>query len=560
MGGDIIMKMNNFKLIKYMLHLVKDKVYLIILAVLVGTIGYLASMSLTFFAGVTILNLFGYNILNLSLNVSITLLITSGFLRGLLRYIEQYLNHYMAFTLLAHIRNNIFKSLRNQGSKIFESSSLGELLSILSSDTESLEVFYAHTITPLFIAIATETVVLVLFGVLISYIFSLYALLIYLIIGAIIPIIFYLSNRNLGIKYRKELSDNENKYFDALYGVKEVLFFLHEEDEIKDLNESTKKLNSLNSALNKKANLFSALVNSLIMISNILIIIISVSLLNNHIILPLNMILAYMMLATSFGPVVALSNLPSNLTMSFASAKRIYKIENEKNNIKDGNQDFDFEKLEIKDVSFFYDDNKKEVLKDINLTIQKGEIISIQGKSGAGKSTLLKLLLHFEEADKGEILYNNINIKDISRESLSKNVTLFSQSTYLFKNTIRYNMKIGKSDASDEEIYNALKQAQIFDKIDSLPDKLDTIISDKADNFSTGEKQRLALARIFLHDSKLILLDEATSNIDSYNESLILKELNNIKKDKAIIIISHKKTALKIVDKVYTLKEGILCS
>lgn len=552
-------KMNTFSLIKYMLGLIKDKIYLIIFAVLCGCIGYLLSMSITFFAGLTILKILDVDILNIDLNILIIIILLSGFMRGFLRYVEQYLNHYMAFTLLALVRNNIFSSLRKQGSKIFEESSMGEILTILQSDTESLEVFYAHTITPLFIAILTETVVLILFGVIISYFFSLFALISYLMLGLLIPVLFYICNKKLGIKYRKELSDNENKYLCSFNGIYEILFFQHEKETISNLKNSTLQLNKLNSSLNNKALIFTSISNSIIMISNILIILIGSVLIKNSDMNSYLLILSYMMLTTSFGPVVALSNLPSNLTMSFASARRIYNIEHVKIRFKDGNKDFDFDNLEIKNLSFSYDGTNK-ILKDINFSIKKGMIIALDGKSGAGKSTLLKLLLHFEEANDGCITYNGININDLSRDSISKNITLFSQSTYLFKNTIRYNMLIAKPDANDEEIYDALKKAQIYDKVMSLDKTLDTIINDDMSNFSTGEKQRLGLARVFLHNSKLLLLDEITSNVDAYNESLILRQLLLEKKDKAIIIISHKKTSLSIADKIYRLEDGVLCS
>ena len=264
------------------------------------------------------------------------------------------------------------------------------------------------------------------------------------------------------------------------------------------------------------------------------------------------------MLATSFGPVIALANLPSNLTMSFASAKRIFRVMDEKQKTVDGKDDFDFESLELHDVNFQYD--KREILKDVSFSIHKGEIIGIEGKSGAGKSTLFKMLLHFENANSGTISYNGKDISSYSREALSKNIVLFSQSTYLFKNTIAYNLRIAKQDATDEELYDALKKAGIYDKVISLKDGLATEINDLGDNFSTGEKQRLGLARIFLSNAPVILLDEATSNVDSYNEALILNQLKKEKENKAIIMISHRMTSLSICDKVYHLKDGALCS
>lgn len=552
------MKKKSFlSLLKGMLSLVKGKRYLIFLAVIVGTLGFLSAMGITFFGGLAILKLVGISV-SISFPWLIALIILCGFCRGFLRYAEQYLNHYMAFTLLALVRNNVFSSLRKQGSKILDDRNKGELLSILQSDTESLEVFYAHTITPFFIAILTELVVLILFGVLIHYSFSLLALGMYLLIGMLTPIIFYLSNRKLGVEYRKKLAENENMSLNACYGIKETLFFQKEKEQANEIEKSTKEINAINKKLNDKALYSQSVVNFLIILGDLLMIMLGAILYKKEIISSYYIILAYMMMATSFGPVVALANLPANLTMSFASAKRILPLIDEKPKIKDGNDSFAFSSLEVKNVSFSYEDTK-EILKNVSFSIKKGEIIGIEGKSGGGKSTLFKLLLHFEEANKGQVLYNDKDIATYSREALAKNVTLFSQTTYLFKNSIRYNMHIAKENATDEEIYESLKKAGLDEKIRSLKDGLDTQINDLGDNLSSGEKQRLGLARVFLSDTPLILLDEATSNIDAYNEAYILSQLKKEKKDKAILLISHRSSSLAICDKIYHLKDGELC-
>lgn len=558
MGGNIMKKDSFFSLLKGMLKMVKGKRYLLVIAVIVGTLGFLSSMAITFFAALGIMKLMGNDIF-LSFGWIIACTLISGFLRGFLRYIEQYLNHYMAFTLLGMVRNNVFSALRKQGSKVLDERNKGELLSILQSDTESLEVFYAHTITPFFIAICTELVVLVLFGILVSYSFSLIALSFYLLIGGLTPILFYLSNRKLGVEYRKKLSENENDYLNSCYGIKEILFFQKEKEEEEILLSDTEEINKINRKLNDRSLGFSSVVNLLIILADIVVLFVSYLLMKQGTILPTKMILAYFMIATSFGPVVNLANLPSNLTMSFASARRILAIMHEEIKVKDGNEDFDFETLSVNHLSFSYD-QKKPVLKDISFSVKKGEIIGIEGKSGCGKSTLLKLLLHFENPDSGTVEYNSKTVQYYSREAIAKNVTLFSQNTYLFKNTIAYNLRIAKEDATDEELWQALRKAGIYDKIMSLDKKLDTEINDLGDNLSSGERQRLGLARIFLKDTSLVLLDEATSNVDAYNEALILNQLKKEGKDKAIILISHRMTSLSICDRIYHIKDGAICS
>lgn len=549
-------KVSSFKLIKKMLSLVKGKGYLIFLAVLVGTLGYLSAISITFFAAIGILSLLNVSPFNIPLWIIIVLLCICGTLRGLFKYCEQYLNHYMAFTLLAMVRNNVFDSLRKQGNKVLDDKAKGELLSILQSDTESLEVFYAHTITPFFIAICVELIILILFGVLLSFSFSLFALFCYLLIGAVTPIIFYISNKKDGVRYREIISRNESNYLNSCYGISEILFTDNIKKESEILLSNTNEINQINKKLNRKTSILTSVVNLIIMISNILIILLSGILSKYEIIDTRLSILSYSLLSSSFGPVIALSMLPSNLTMSFASAKRIFNIIDGVKIEERGNESFSFESLKLKNVSFSYD-KKEELFKNINFSIHKGEIIGLEGKSGEGKSTILKLLLSFEKADSGQVLYNDKDITSYSLDSIRNNVCLFSQSTYLFKNTIRYNMLIAKTDASEEEIIAALKKARIYEKIVSLEKGLDTEINDKMSNFSTGEKQRIGLARVFLKNAPLLLLDEATSNIDGENEAFILNELKK-ENDKAILIISHRKTSLSICDKCYILKNGEL--
>lgn len=270
-------------------------------------------------------------------------------------------------------------------------------------------------------------------------------------------------------------------------------------------------------------------------------------------------ILAYVCLTSSFGSVVALASLPNNLAMTFASGNRVLDLLDEKPQVieKDLVDDFEFDNLKIKNLSFSYDNN--EILKNINMEIYKNEIVGILGPSGCGKSTLLKLLMHFYNPNKGEILYNGNSICDISYEKLYKNVNIFSQSTYLFTGTIYSNLIIAKPDATKDEVIEACKNASIYDYILSLKDGLDTKISDLKDNLSSGEKQRLGLARVFLKQPKLLLLDEATSNIDAINEGIILNALRNYKSDMTIIMISHRKSTLSICDKLYELKDGTIC-
>lgn len=549
-------KMSSFALVKGMLSLIGPYVWLIVLAVLVGTLGYFAAMGITFFSGLAIFDFInnGFAISN-NLVLYITLVLVCGFSRGLLRYAEQYLNHYMAFTLLAVVRDKIFAALTRQGSKVLDDKERGEILSIIQSDVETMEVFYAHTITPFFIAIFVELGIFLSLFFLVGYEFALLALLADILIGFITPIIYFHSNKKLGKKYRQKLSSSESLYLDAVYGTREFVSYEKEEKLLQDIAETSHELNRLTRALNEKSSKFTSITQALIVIADIAIVGLGAILVHyGH--LASDSVLAYAILAASFGPVVALAALPSNLTMSFASAERVLNIVSAPSPIKEGEKAFSFESLLMEHVSFSYDD--KEVIKDASLHLNKGEIIGIKGKSGSGKSTLLKLLLHFEDADKGKLSYNGQSISTYSREAISKNITLFSQSTYLFSGSFAYNLRIAKPDATEEELEKACASAGILEYILATPKGFETEINAVKDNISSGEKQRLGLARVFLADSPMLLLDEATSNVDAYNEALILNELKKQKKDKAIIVVSHRDSTLSICDRIYHLESGIM--
>lgn len=550
------MKRNTLYVIYRLIALVGRFIFVILLASLSGVLGYLLAINVTLFAGLAILKYLGIAI-NISYQVLFSIIIVSGILRGVVRYFEQYGNHYMAFKLLQIVRVKIFKALRKQSVAKLEEKNKGDLVSLLQGDIETLEVFYAHTITPFLIAFITSLIMVIVISLLSSLYLGLIALGAYLIIGLLIPFIFYKFNKNSGRSYRKKLSQFEEFYLDSIYGGYEIISQNKNTSFIGDVEFKTKELIKFNKDLDNKNTIFTNIMNVLIVLLNLMIIFVGYYLYQKGIIDSYYIIIAYVILTSSFGPVLALANLPNNLSQTFASANRVLDIIDEKPIIKDGNKELNYSSLTIKDAYFNY--GNKAILKGLNLEIKQNEIIGIYGPSGIGKSTILKLIMHFYELDKGSILINNEDIKEYSFNSLYKNINLFSQTTYLFQDTIKNNLLIAKKDATIEELKEACKSASIYDYIMSLKDGFETKISDLKDNISEGEKQRLGLARVFLRNPKLLLLDEATSNIDAINEGIILKSLKKYKEKMAIIIISHRKSTLNICDNIYELKEGKLC-
>ena len=548
-------KRNVFKVIYELIKFVGPFIYVILFATLLGTLGFILAMNITIFGALAIVKFMGVEVYCSYLTIFLIIGI-SGIFRGVIRYGEQYFNHFMAFKLLALIRNKLFHKLRELSPSKLDAKNKGEIISLLQSDIETLEVFYAHTISPLLIAVLTSTTVFLFIGFMTSWYLALIALLSYIILGVIVPTIYYLVSNKYGKKYRSELGKFEEFYLDSIYGYYEILSSNNENNRIKEMNKKSKSLIELNTKLENKGAFFKNVTTTVILLMNLLIIGVGGVLIKENLIASPNIILAFVALTSSFGSVLALSQLPGNLAMTFASGNRVIDLLEEKPQVIDSANPltFEFNKLEVKNITFKYDD--EVILKHLSLEVNKNEIVGILGPSGSGKSTLLKLLMRFYDPSEGEILYNERNIKDIKIENIYNNVNLFSQTTYLFRGTILENLLIANPSASKDEVIEATKNASIYQYILNLPKGFDTKISDLKDNLSSGEKQRLGLARVFLRKPKLLLLDEATSNIDAINEGIVLNALKKYKGEMSIVIISHRASTLSICDRVYKINEA----
>ena len=532
--------------------------YIMILAVINGSVGFVCAMGVTVFGAVGVAKALGEAIA-LSYGWIIGLTIGCGVLRGLLRYFEQYSNHYIAFRLLAVFRDKIFGALRVLCPAKLESKQKGSIIAMITSDIETLEVFYAHTISPICIAVLVSTAVFLFVGFVSSWYLALVALAGFLTIGIVVPLISSGKLKESGVKYRAEFASFSAYFLDSIKGIKDIVLNNAGEEREKEVNRRSDGL--LKETKKMKHNITCAGSAIELMVSVFVLITLAVGiLLVKKDMLPLGrMIIGMVTVFSSFGPVIAVGSLPGNLTQTFASGDRVLNLLAEKpavEAVKSG-KDFDYEKLDVKDLSFSYD-GQTEVLKDIKMHAEKGEIIGIVGESGCGKSTFLKLLLRFWERSGGEINYDDIDIDKINTNSLLKNVTMVSQSTYLFEETIEDNLRIAKPDATPEEIENACKMASIHDFIMTLPDGYKTQVGALGDNLSAGEKQRIGLARAFLRGSELILLDEPTSNVDSINEGIILKALKEQKNKKSIILVSHRESTMAIADRIYKVDCGVM--
>ena len=557
-------KRNAFKVMFSLLKLVDKFVIVLFLAVLNGAIGNLLAVSISTLSVIALASLLGLDI-SISLTTLLILIVVFGILRGVIRYFEQYSNHYIAFKILAIVRHKVFNKLQSLSISDIDDKEKGNMMEMITSDIETLEVFYAHTVSPTLIALIVSIINLTILGLATNFVLSLTLLLFYIIVGIIIPLISYKVLEKDGSSYRYDLASFNSFFLDALKGIKEIKFLNKAKEKEALIDERSTMLDKKRVKSNNKASIFKAISSSMIILSALSIILVTylINTYSNNISLyikPYELMIGVVIALSSFGPLIALSSLPLNLVQTFTSGNRILDLLDEKPSLKEVTfkKDLAYQQLEVTNLSFKYKDEETNVLNNLNLTLKDNKIIVIKGESGIGKSTLLKLLLRYYEVDNEMIKYNDISINEINTSSLLDNVTMFSQSTYLFNDTILNNLKIANLNASNEEVIDALKKASIYDFVFSLKEELNTVIDPQKLNVSLGEKQRLGLARVILRKPKLLLLDEPTSNIDLENEVLFLNSLKNIKKDMGIIIITHKESTAKIADIIYTLEKGKL--
>lgn len=553
-----------------LIKLLKNLWKIMFIAVLTGVTGFIFSFGISLFGAYAILSILPEtkeglkNIFlgNLSTQTYFYIMIFCGFFRGFLHYLEQYCNHYIAFNILAEIRVKLFKIMRKLAPAKMEQKNQGDIVSILTADIELLEVFYAHTISPILIAFSTSVILFIYFSHL-KMIYAIYMLLGQIIIAIFIPYIAMKKSRESGIQTRNKLGNLNDEFLDKLRGMKEILQYSLGQKMAKKIDDITLSLGKNQKELRNQMAEVQRMSDSVIIFISLMQLLLSSVLIYKDLVSIEAAILAAVLQVGSFIPYINLANLGNILSQTFASGDRVLGLMEEESSvpeeIKDLNDSYNKSGdkiIEIKELEFKYEHSEIPILKNINLAIKKGELIGIMGESGCGKSTLLKLIMRFWDSDAGNILIDSKNIKSLSLKELHKKFNYMTQSTNLFIGNLRDNLLIAKPDATDEEIYSALKKASFYDYVYSLPSKLDTVVEEGGKNFSGGEKQRIGLARAFLANREIFLLDEPTSNLDIQNEAIILKSLVEEAKNKTVILVSHRESTLSICDKILKMKNG----
>ena len=556
-----------------LIGLVKPLLPVMLLAVVLGTIGYLCAIFLTILAGYGLMHILlepaveamGLGLAALGADPFLRMepktlfiaLVVMAVMRGILHYGEQYCNHFIAFKLLAIIRHKVFAALRKLCPAKLEGRDKGNLISVITSDIELLEVFYAHTISPIAIAVLTSLVMILFIGHF-SPLAALLALAGYAAVGAVIPLFYGSRGAGQGMKFRNGFGELNSFILDSLRGLDETIQYRQGEKRRKEMEERSERLGGVQKGLNHLEASQRSVTNLTILLFSFAMLFLMIGLMQAGQVSLTGMLVGTIAMMGSFGPVTALASLSNNLNQTLASGERVLSILEEEPQVEEvaGAETVSFTDAEADSVNFAYEE--EQILKDYSIRIPKGKVVGIHGASGSGKSTLLKLLMRFWDVESGQILISGRDVRGINTSDLRSMESYVTQETCLFHDSIANNIAVGKPDASREEIMEAAKKASIHDFIMTLPKGYDTEVGELGDTLSGGEKQRIGIARAFLHDAPFVLLDEPTSNLDSLNEGIILKSLKEGRGDKTVLLVSHRKSTMNLADIVYEMDNGRL--
>ena len=549
------MRKNGFVVMGHLLKLVTPLAHIMAFTITMGTLGFLAAIFIMVLGAMGLVNLLNFDT-HLSFSGILIALIVLAVARGALRYLEQMSGHYIAFKLLALLRDKVFSSLRRLAFVKLQDKQAGQLVSLVTNDIELLEVFYAHTIAPIMIAFFTSAILLLVFGHLSGW-FVLVALAAYLTVGVILPIITTKLAREDGRRYRELVGEMNDFFLDSVRGMKEIQLFGYAKQRLDEIQQRSQKIDTAFERIKDQEAKVRVYTEVAVSAFNIIMLFTGLILFSLDKIDFSAFLIGVILLMSSYGPVIALSNLSSNLLQTLASGERVLSLLAEEPELKDVENAVDLKdvsRIDVENVSFAY--GEEQILSDVSLSVKKGEILGIHGRSGSGKSTLLKLLMRFYDPKSGSIKINGEILPNINTRSLRDNMAYITQQTYIFNETIEENIRLARRDATLDEIMEAAKKASIHDFILSLPEGYQTKMTELGGNLSDGEKQRIGIARAFLHNAPIILLDEPTSNLDSLNEAMILKSLLNVKAEKLIILVSHRQSTMAICDQVIGIENG----
>ncbi len=543
--------MTTFQLVRRLLGQVGDLRPLMVLACCFGTLGHLAATFLLVFGVMALCAAAGRPVWGLSVGGAVAFMVVCALIRGAMRYCEQYMNHNLAFRLLALFRGQMFAALRRLAPAKLTGKGKGDLISMVTTDVELLEIFFAHTISPTVIALAT-TVVYAIALLFLSPWFAVLLVAAHLLIGVAVPAWFARALRGVGARIRKQSANLDDDVLDDMRGLEQIIRFGQGRARLARINRQSRALWGQRVELSARNGVFGGFDHVIIVLVTVCAALLAVFASRGDMAMAARNVTAMVLVVSSFGPTLALSALPASLTQTFASARRLFALVDEEPAVEElGTLEPEYHGMRMDQVTFAYG-ARTPVLRDVTLDVPVSGILGLQGPSGRGKSTLLKLLMRYWDPQQGVVALSGDALPGVDAHTRRRLQTMMSQETYLFDGTIASNLRIANEQASDDELREALRKASILPLIESLPQGMETLVGELGGRLSEGERQRIGLARMFLRHADLYLFDEPTSRLDALNEAYILQSINELvsERDAAVVLVSHRASTMKIADEV----------
>ena len=578
-------------LIRRLLHEVGPLRPTMIAACAFGTLGHLAATFLPVFGVIALFATLEEPVWGVSMTAGFAAMAVCAVIRGLMRYAEQYMNHNVAFKLLALFRSKAFAAMRRLAPAKLDGRGKGDLIALITTDVELLEIFFAHTISPVVIAIVTT----VAFAVALAFLnpwFVPLLIVMHLLVGVALPRLFATGVRYLGPNIRRDAASLDDTMLDDMRGLDEIIRFGAGERRLGSILEQSRELWHQRVKLSLNNGRFGGIGGVMVVLATAL---------AGALALMLawyglaavggvgELFAAVVLIASSFGPTLALSALPASLTQTFASARRLFALMDEVPAVEEtGTLTSAYSGMALDHVSFAYPDqmaghgsnpnagldqdangttrhaaadHAAGVFTDLSLEIPAHGILGVQGPSGRGKSTMLKLLMRYWDPQAGLVTMSGEDLRTVDAHHRRRVQTMLAQETHLFDGTIRENLRLANQEADDEMMRGALTKASALRLVESLPDGLDTQVGELGGRLSEGERQRIGLARVFLRHADLVLLDEPTSRLDAFNEAVILQSINELASEPrrgdgagdqgvAIVLVSHRDSTMRVADSI----------
>lgn len=549
------MRRSGLKIMSRLIVLLGPLVPVMLVTIVLGVLGFLVAIAITVLGGYLLLYGIGLGDSSLQPGYLMLAIAACAVLRGLLRYGEQLSGHYIAFKLLAVLRDKVFHALRRLAPAKLEGRDKGNLIAVITTDIELLEVFYAHTIAPIVIGITTSLIMTIFIATYHSTL-AWIAVAAYITVGLIIPVVTSRMAKRQGMEYRNSFGVLSSYFLESLRGMKESIQYEQGEARMQRITGMTEDLEKKQKTLKKHEGVTRALSESAVLGFSFILLLVALQLQSAGALGYSGVLIPTIALFSSFGPVVALSQLSNNLLQTFASGERLLQLLDEQETVKEvtTGSEPQFTGAKWDRINFTYDG--APVLNDIHIPVNRSRILGITGKSGSGKSTLLKLLMRFYDPQSGSVQIAGQDIRTVNTAALRNLQSYVTQDTFLFNDTIEANIRIGRANATPEQIEAAARKASVHDFIMSLPEGYQTKVGELGDRLSGGEKQRIGLARAFVREAPLMLLDEPTSNLDGFNEAVILRALNQERAGKTIVLVSHRASTMSIADEVHHIDNG----